>query len=231
MKEEKRIMNILGQVDEKYIEEATPGKSASKKTAWIKWTSIAACLALAVVLGVGTLQGRWFSSNDIATLDNGDTINFVKTDAVVGSLDMDVTTKALTEEETQKLFADLPVVANAVFATADNQLLGIEGTIENIKMVIATSDVPLLDTVIDGSEKSTEIDGVSITAGYFLTDANSKGEQTAIYYATFKLGSSTIYVENSGAKAERKTVKTDLAVAIQELIANGELDTAQLHWS
>jgi hypothetical protein len=50
MKEEKRILNVLGQVDEKYIDEAAPGKKANKKPAWKKWTSIAACLALVAVL-------------------------------------------------------------------------------------------------------------------------------------------------------------------------------------
>lgn len=50
MKEE-RILNILGQVDEKYIEEAAPVekvKRKSKKLArgWMKWGSLAACFCL-----------------------------------------------------------------------------------------------------------------------------------------------------------------------------------------
>lgn len=231
MKEEKRILNVLGQVDEKYIDEAAPGKKANKKPAWKKWTSIAACLALVAVLGVGALQSGWFSSNDIARLDGGETISFVKANTMPGalSLDLDVNTRALTEEETEALFADMPVAANAIFAADDNKLLGIDGTIGDVKIVIATSDVQLLDTVIDGSVKPTVIDGISVTAGYFLTNANSKGEQTAIYYATFELGSNTIYVENAGTKADQENVKNDLAVIIQELIANGEIDTVPLH--
>lgn len=46
MKEEKRIMNVFGQVDEKYIEEAAPGKKTDKKLAWVKWASIAACFTV-----------------------------------------------------------------------------------------------------------------------------------------------------------------------------------------
>lgn len=49
MKEE-RILNVLGQVDEKYIEEATIEKKA-KKNSWIKWIAIAACFAI-VFIGV-----------------------------------------------------------------------------------------------------------------------------------------------------------------------------------
>lgn len=226
MKEEKRIMNILGQVDEKYIEEAVPGKRAKKKPAWMKWTSIAACLAIVAVLSVGALQGGWFTGNDIAKLDNGATINFVKGDALGGvlSLDNNVTLRELTTKEVRKLFGDLPVTANAVLNAADNQFIGFDGKIGDVKMSIATSDLLLHDTVLVGSEKATEVDGISVTAGYFLTDPNSSGEQNAIYYAAFKLGSSTVYVENAGAKAEREAVKNDLAEVVQKLIANGELD-------
>lgn len=229
MKEEKRILNVLGQVDEKYVAEAAPGKRANKKPAWIKWTSIAACLALVAVLGVGALQGGWFSSNDIAKMDNGATINFVKCDAVGGSLSLayDATSRELTAEEVGTLFGDLPVTANAVFNAADNQLVGFDGKIGDMKIIIATSDLPLLDTTIVGNEKATEVDGVSVTAGYFITDPNSSGEQTAIYFAIFELGNSTFYVENAGAKAESETVKNDLAEVVQKLIANGELDITQ----
>ena len=226
MKEEKRILNVLGQVDDKYVDDAAPGKRTSKKPAWIKRTSIAACLVLVFALGVGALRGGWFSGNDIAKLDNGTAINFVKCDTAGGvlSLDMDATTRELTAQEVRTYFGDLPVTANAVFNAADNRLVGFDGKIGAVKMIIATSDLPLLDTVIVGSEKTTEVSGVCVTAGYFLTDANSSGQRTAIYFATFELGGDTFYVENAGLKAQRETVKNDLAAAVQKLIANGELD-------
>lgn len=62
-----------------------------------------------------------------------------------------------------------------------------------------------------GTEESSEVNGTSVTAGYFITDPNSKGEQTAIYYATFKLGDCTVYVENAGAIADSESVKNELA--------------------
>ncbi len=71
------------------------------------------------------------------------------------------------------------------------------------------------------------IRNIEVLINHFLTDPNSRGEQNAIYFATFKLGSSTFYVENVGAKAERKTVKNYLAITVQKLITNGELDISQ----
>lgn len=229
MMAEKRILNVLGQVDEKYIEEAAPGKRANKKPIWMKWGTMAACFALVAVLGIGALQGGWFSSNDIAILDNGDTIHFVKSDVAGGQLSLDygATIRELTEEEVGTLFGDLPVTANAVFHTVDDQLVGFDGKIGDIIITITTSDLPLRDTIIEGIEETTEVDGVPVTAGYFLTKTSSNGERTAIYYATFELGNSTFYVENAGAESTRETVKNDLAAVIHELIANGELDLSQ----
>ena len=49
MKEE-RILNVLGQVDDKYIKEATPTKKVSRRTDLRKWGSLVACLALIVAV-------------------------------------------------------------------------------------------------------------------------------------------------------------------------------------
>lgn len=112
---------------------------------------------------------------------------------------------------------------------SNKELIGFEGKIENAKVVISTTDIALLDTKIVGSEESSEVNGTSVTAGYFVTDRNSVGEQNVIYYATFKLGDSTVYVENAGAKTESESVKNDLATIIQELINNGALDLSSFN--
>lgn len=231
MKEAQRILSVLGQVDEKYAAEAATGKKAEKKPTWIRWTSVAACLVLIVSLLIGALKGGWLRSSDVAELDNGNTIIFVKCDSAGGSLslDRDVNTRELTAEEVKTMFGDLPVTAFALFNAADDELIGVDGKIGDMKLIITTSGLPLTDTVVEGIEKNTVVDGVSVIAGYYLTDPNSRGEQTAIYFATFELGSSTVYVENAGARAEREKVKNDLAAVVQELINNGEPDTSQLH--
>ena len=52
---EKRILNALEHVDEKYIEDAAPAKQKSKKTVWVRWVAVAACLCLAVGIAVPRL--------------------------------------------------------------------------------------------------------------------------------------------------------------------------------
>lgn len=225
-----KFSDAMGEINDRYLDEAISYHRNRKKLRWVKWTSLAACFALAAVLGIGVWQGGWFGrGNDIVTLDHGDTINFVKSDAVGGSLSLaiDITSRELTAEEIQMLFADLPASAQAIFTVADHKLIGFDGKIGGVKMVVSTSDIQLLDTVIVGDEQSTEVNGVCVTAGYFITNPNSKNIKTAIYYATFELGDSTVYVENAGTQAEREATKNELVSVIQKLIENGEFDLLQ----
>lgn len=222
----KKFSDAMSELDSRYVDEALNYKKKTMERSWIQWGAVAACFAAVAILGVGVLQsGLLGSKTDVAALENGDEIVFVKS-TVGGSLSnvdiaVNVTTRQLTEEEIAAIFPDLPVTANAVFsvdetsAGSGKKLIGFEGKIGNAKMVISTSEVQLLDTEIVGNEESTEVNGTSVTAGYLVT------EQNAIYYATFRLGDSTVYVENAGAKAESERVKNELSIIIQKMIDNG----------
>jgi len=229
----KKISEAVGNISTQHIEEAADYvvKRKNHTPMWSKIGLIAACFAVVTVLGIGIFQSGLFGNKtEIAVLDNGTEIVFVKSKTAVQSpeLAFNVTTRQLTGEELAVLFPNLPVTVSAVFG--DNEkLLGFEGRIRNAKMVITTTDIPLLDTVIDGIEEESAVNGTSVAAGYFETDRNSIGEQNVIYYATFKLGDSTVYLENAGKKAESENIKNDLAVIIQEIINNGALDLSTVN--
>lgn len=229
------ISDAITNISSEYIEKAADYTAAkrSNKPAWLKWGAIAACLLLCIcgVFGVIKFLGN---RPDIATLNNGDRIVFERSDLVGGALDLafDVTKRSLTEDEASALFSGLPVTANAVFRNSDSdggyaqELIGFEGEIGKVKAVISTSNVPLRDTVIVGAEETSKLNGVNIIAGYFVTKPNSRGEQTAIYYASFELGSCKIYLENAGARGDSEATKNQLAKVLQKLIENGEPDLA-----
>lgn len=219
----KEFFNVINELDNKYVEEAIQYKKKKSKTSvWVKWGTVAACFSVVAILGISMFQSGLFRNKiDVAILENGNEIVFVKSKMAISDLDINVTTRQLTQEESMELFPDLPVTAHAIFAE-DKELVGFEGTIGSAKMLISTTDILLLDTEIAGSEESSEVNGISITAGYFITGRN------AIYYATFTLGDSTVYVENVGAKEESERVKNDLAIIIQKLIDNGTLNLNSL---
>lgn len=63
MKQGKRILNILGEIDEKYIEEAEPIKRIGRKYSWIKWGGLVASIALIMAVGIHRFKGE--SDSDI----------------------------------------------------------------------------------------------------------------------------------------------------------------------
>lgn len=227
---EKQILRSLGQVDEKYIEEAEPMNKTNKKNNRKKWLSVAACLAVIAVIGAGGVfkSGLLGAKTDRVTLNSGETITFVKSDLAVGNLDLDVTVRELNTDEIKMLFGDLSITAFAYFDAESHDIIGFEGKFDNMKMVVSKSGVQLLDTVIEGNKYTSTVDNVSINAGYFVTKANSQGVKTAIYYADFDIGENTIYIENSGAEDENENTKNELVKAIEQLIENGEFDLSQI---
>ena len=211
------------------LSNAEPMKKTSKITNRQKWVSVAACFVLVAVIGVGVFQSNLFGTkNDIATLNDGETITFVKNDLSQSSINLNVTTRPLSDAEIEMLFADLPVTADAYFDADNHNILGFEGKIDDTRMVVSKQGVNLLDTIIDGNTITSSVDGVDINAGYFVTKSNSQGVKTVIYYATFDMGENTIYVEYSGVENESETVKNNLADTILKLIENGAFDLSQI---
>lgn len=223
------ISNAITNISTEYIEKAADytAEKRSRKPVWLKWGTIAACLALVAVLSVGVFQsGLLGGRNDTATLNNGEEIVFVRSGSTASSLDIgvSVTTRRLTEQELASLFPGLSVTARAVFGEGRG-LIGLEGTVGEVKAVIATTDIALLDTKIAGSETLSEVDGTPVAAGYF------EAKRNVIYYATFRLGECTVYLENSGARAESENIKNELAAVIGAMISNGTLDLCAISGS
>lgn len=79
---EMRLMQIIGDIDEKYIDEAAPAeqkKKALRFTPWIRYASIAACAML--VIGVGIFAITQHSGNIIDTpaqSEEADSSDFVQ---------------------------------------------------------------------------------------------------------------------------------------------------------
>lgn len=222
----KKFSEAMNELDGKYIDEALNYKSGkTNRPVWVKWGAIAACFAVVVALGAGMFHFGLFGSNaDKAVLENGDVLVFEKSDMVAGSLDLNAETRPLTEEENRILFKNLPGKASAIYGADSGELIGFEGEIGNIKITVQLTEQTLIDTVIEGIENNTEINGTSVTAGYFITDPNSRGERNAIYYAAFELGKSKYYLVNSGTKDESEATKNQLTEVIQRLTENGEPD-------
>ena len=93
----KKFSDAMSELDTKYVDEALNYKKKAKKPGWVKWGAMAACFAVIAVLGVGVFQSGLFGNKtDIATLDNGNEIIFVKSETAGSSIDIDGTNNKAT---------------------------------------------------------------------------------------------------------------------------------------
>ena len=81
---EKRILSVLGQVDEKFISEAAPGKTMRRKHIWRKVAIIAACVCLLLALSIVAYAANWFGLRDLLLpVISGTSVNVGKEEATI----------------------------------------------------------------------------------------------------------------------------------------------------
>lgn len=217
MKREK-ISETIQNINAKHVDEATvyTGEKTTKhKKTWIKWSAVAACLIICVALFLSI--GR-----EYVKLDNGDILIFNASTALgVADMIRSDEFRDLSESEIKSLFNDLPVTkATVTFDPDDENVWSIEGYINGKTLLISTPVYSNSCKVDPGWYSFTSnVNGISVEAGYLFGDANK-----VIYFAEFKLGESTVYIEHSGLKEENDTVKKEIADIIKKLTELGEID-------
>ncbi|MDR3305797.1 MAG: hypothetical protein LBS85_07250 [Clostridiales Family XIII bacterium] len=194
---------------------------------------IAACFILVIALAaVAGNNAGWFGGNVYtADLGGGSTLSFYKSDMPgTGSFafDFDVSSRDLTDSEIKILFGDLPAAAYAAFNAENHSFVRLEGEIGDTKVILAAPGAPLTDTIIQGNENVSEINGVPVTAGYFVTKANSQGVKTIICFASWKLGDVIEYVQLGGNYDDSEAFRNEIASVIERLIQNGTPDLNQI---
>lgn len=217
-----RISEVMQNIHPKFIDEANEyaRAKASARPVWRKWGAIAACVCL-VMAAVFAAELFW-GFNQIVVLDNGDEIRFVKASGVSAQRDSAVRTRKLTDDEIAEMFGDLPIAGYALFDEKDGRVLGIEGCYGDMKLLIFAPGIDIRDTVIVGTDTASDVYGVSVHAGYFISG------KTVIYYADFQLGENTVYIENAGYREEGERVRKELASAVQSLILLENIDMTRI---
>lgn len=94
-----RIVNSVGHIDDDLINDAVKSEKSSKKNVWIKWTSLAACFA--VVLIVAVVAGPIMSGNrSIApSVDSGNINPVIDNSATNTSSNIEETSAQANSEE------------------------------------------------------------------------------------------------------------------------------------
>ena len=215
-----------------------------QKPVWKKAAPLAACLAVVVALTAvfGNLAG-WFGAHASPVTLDGGTLRFRRNLAIQGAMNFDLgsngASRALTGEEITLLFGGAfgksAVSAHGIFSKGskygpDKTLLHVEAMAENaadihlsgIKIILAASSLGYIsDTKIDIGLRTSEINGIDVSAGYWLTDKNSSGKRNIIYLASYETNGVTVYIEHGGSSENSNTLREEIAFAVDTLTRNG----------
>jgi len=204
----------------------------SKTFSWKRLAPIAACLvtAIAVAGAIGNNAG-WFDGRVDTVAVGVGTLQFYKSKGTAaGNMDfgVDIVSRELTAEENKALFGDLPVITFGSFDANGKNLLHVEGKSGNVKVILAAPGIPVTDAVIETGRKLSEINGIQVSAGYFITRANSQGIKNIIYIASFEMNGISMYVECGGNEAESQRFQSEIASVIDTLTQNTAPDLSKI---
>ena len=165
------------------------------------------------------------AERQIEVLENGDKINFsTKGDYVFYNIAIEIgDNRNLSESEASAIFGKSNIKASVFFEEGTNEFIMLDGTIDGFKIEVKRTDIPSC-IVIEDEENVPYINDIPVTAGYFITDANSKGKRRAIVYGEFEIGNYIVYIETAGDKSELETLCNELAKELYKLIENASLD-------
>lgn len=202
---------------------------------------IAACfilvIAAAALIGV---RNHWFGAKQYTvTLDNGDTLVYGKSIPKGESMyayDYEIKDRILTADELHTLFPAIDNIEEngypyATFKADTGELLRLEMSLDNIHIHVARSGLPVTDTMIVGAESIADVNGIPVKTGYFVTDANSKGIKTAIFFAEYDMNNATIYIELAGNEKDSAQLSEKLSATLYSMIGSNMPDISAVHFS
>ncbi len=185
-------------------------------------------LILVFAFSAWILLQKFNAPSYTVALSDGNKITFAPSDAQTSNQDIAlVGMRALTPMESDAIFGAYNVDAYVGFEENTTEFIYLEGTLDEMKIIVRGSDLSP-DLILDGKENLSTIHDIPVSTGYFLTKANSQGNQTAIVYASFEVGNYTIQLETSGPKAECSNLCNSLAQTIETMLQTTSLNFEQI---
>ena len=184
------------------------------------------------VFGVGCNRGSQDSSDNWENNSIDETLNFYEIESIgVAGIVFDVNTtgRFLTGEEDNILFGDLPftmpVASYGTFSEYDGRLLNVESREGAPSVILSADGIPtgLFVLVDDQENKYSELNGISVFAGYSITDENNDGERYIQYLTVFELNGESVFLRNGGLFDEDKSerLKSEIVSLTEAFIKRG----------
>lgn len=215
------FLETINDIDNELIVNSQ-SKSNKKKSKFVMIGAAAAALVLVFsAVSVSVISKPKFTF----TAPQGEVVTFKQSKALNDfnqkSADINADFRALGNEEIDVIGIDL-TDSCAFFSKDTGDVLYIEGRYNDSHIYISSGDADYRDAIIEtDNEIVSKIAGTDVLTGLFVTDANSKGVKTAIFYAEFTVNGNTVYIERAGNYENAETVGNELTHQLAEIINAG----------
>ena len=243
-----RLLRSMSGIDESFIEQAAPKRSAAG-VSLLRWAKpLAACLLIAVAIALPLIFDTFHGSPpaEVVLPDSPGSTGYTLHFNHVASRPADKARinlpmmfgQALTENEIEAIFPSLhqarTIKAAANFFYHDSSLYNIEARVSSeaglTTIVLIARDRVVLDYGLGENAETSEVMGTPVTAGYTADCPNSEtGERTICLLAESQLGGVGYYLELSGDASREKEMRQELAEVIGLLISGGAADLGILN--
>ena len=218
----------------------------------------AACIAVMAGAGFG-IRTALFNKDYAFTLPSGQTVVYERESGGSAAADAqfyaekEVCSREISYDEFRSFFPTLTgcFSGGATFAADTGELLHFEGWLSDeekyftneageqvrvtggagqLHICMSKEGLPVTDTIVSGNESYTEVDGVPLKTGYFVTKPNSRGKRTAIFFAEYTQNGVAVYAELSGDQSESGQIGERLTEAVYGMITNGSPDLSAVRY-
>ena len=115
-----------------------------------------------------------------------------------------------------------------MFKADEKKLMHVEASGDGAKIIVAAPGMPVTDVIIDTNRKASVINGIHVSAGYFITDANSKGIRNIIYVASFKIDGVSVEVQTGGELSGNEKFRAEIAHIVDTMTKTGAPDLSKI---
>jgi hypothetical protein len=197
---------------------------SNERKPFLSVNNLVKVLAACFIICIGFVY--FLSEKPIVSEIGGDTLTFYsggKTSESVFAWDSDwdvIINRDLTDNEKRLIFGNLAIMSNtgnATFRSSDNAFMHFEGKSGNTRIIVSANGHGLTDTIIEGNEHRSTVNGVSVNAGYLIAKPNSRGEKRIIYYAFFENNNMQYYAEIAGFLSDSDSLRAEISNVVGEL--------------
>ena len=232
------------------------GEHAARKNFPIKKTvAAAACMIMITAAVIFGIRSGMLAKDYTYTLPDGQTVVYTK-GSIAGEAKYDILIngkqRELTESEMRTLFPTLEGYFNGFaffdesgdmchiefhvsdgeryFTNDSGERVRVIGGAGQLKICASKEGLPVTDCIVSGNESGTEVDGVQLKTGYFVTKQNSRGVRTAVFFAEYTINGTTVYAELAGDNDESERVCEKLTAAVYGMIKANSPDISAVRY-